>query len=65
MFGSVEGVTNFILVDRDNLLATAFEELTSHDDLRPTLEVQFYGEVSGNLPTKELTFHCVYTGLHQ
>lgn len=43
---SVEGDTNFMLVDRSNLLSTAFEELADYNDFRPTLEVQFYGEVS-------------------
>lgn len=41
----IEGETNFILVDRLNLLQTAFDEIKSLKDLRLTLEVQFYGEV--------------------
>jgi len=40
-----EGETNFILVDRDNLLDTAFDELSNVPDLTTTLEVQFYHEV--------------------
>lgn len=40
-----EGETNFILVDRVNLLDTAFEELKSLKDFFTTLEVQFYDEV--------------------
>ena len=43
---NVEGTTNFILVDRCNILNTAFDEINAITDLRPTLEVQFYGEVS-------------------
>ena len=41
-----EGETNFILVDRLNILETALEEVKSLTNLRKTLEVQFYGEVS-------------------
>lgn len=47
-----EGKTNFILIDRDNLLTTAFDELSTVTDFRPTLEVQFYGEVSTVLNLK-------------
>lgn len=42
---TIEGKTNFILVDRENLLQTAFEEISCIGDLRFTLEVNFYGEV--------------------
>lgn len=44
---SVEGDTNFILVDRDHVLTTGFDKLhpVSNADLRKTLEVQFYNEV--------------------
>lgn len=41
----LEGETNFILVDRDNILTTSFDEINSIADLRKTLEVQFYNEV--------------------
>ena len=40
------GPTNFILVNRDSILDTAFDELKSYNDYRLTLEVQFYDEVS-------------------
>ena len=42
-----DGETNLILVDRYNLLITAFEEIKAihNDSMRLTLEVQFYGEV--------------------
>ena len=40
------GETNFILVNRDKLLDTAFDELKFHSNYRVTLEVQFYDEVS-------------------
>lgn len=43
--GTIEGATNFILVDRENLLETAFVEIKEIVDLRNTLEVQFYEEV--------------------
>lgn len=42
--GTIEGATNFILVDRENLLETAFVEIKEIVDLRNTLEVQFYEE---------------------
>ena len=40
-----QGETNFILVDRNNLLNTAFDELKCVFDYFITLEVQFYNEV--------------------
>ena len=40
-----QGSTNFILVDRQNILETSFDEIKTLKDLRMTLEVQFYGEV--------------------
>ena len=39
------GETNFILVDRQNLLQTALDEISSLKNFRKTLEVQFYNEV--------------------
>ena len=42
---AVEGETNYINVDRNNLIETAFEEIQFLDEYRKTLEVQFYGEV--------------------
>ena len=39
------GIANFIMVDRENLLNTGFDELRSIKDPFITLEVQFYGEV--------------------
>ena len=41
-----EGETNFIIVDRQNLLTTALDEIMSLEEYRKTLQVQFYGEVS-------------------
>ena len=41
-----EGDTNFIMVDRHNLIDTAFVEIMSLPEYRKTLQVQFYGEVS-------------------
>ncbi|XP_061171814.1 uncharacterized protein LOC133181305 [Saccostrea echinata] len=51
----IEGQTNYICVDRSNILTTAFEEIKAIDDLRFTLEVQFYGEVAADYggPRKE------------
>ena len=40
-----EGETNYIMVDRSNLLQSSFDELSCLQDYRKTLEVQFYDEV--------------------
>jgi len=40
----LEGETNFITVDRHNILETTFEALKHVADPRVTFEVQFYGE---------------------
>ncbi|CAC5358509.1 unnamed protein product [Mytilus coruscus] len=40
-----DGETSFIMVDRDTLLQSAFEEIPALTDLRLTLPVQFYEEV--------------------
>ena len=34
------------MVDRYNILETSFEEVKSLENVRKTLEVQFYGEIS-------------------
>lgn len=39
------GATNFIMVNRDNLLDTAADEIGHLTDYRKTLEVQFYNEI--------------------
>jgi hypothetical protein len=41
----LNGETNFIIVDRDNIVRTALEEVASLCDMRKCLEVQFYSEV--------------------
>ena len=41
-----EGLTNFVMIDRQNLLRTAFEEIQSLENKLITLGVQFYNEVS-------------------
>nr|XP_034330272.1 uncharacterized protein LOC117690353 [Crassostrea gigas] len=41
-----EGDTNFIIVDRNNILETGFEEVNSISNLQKTLEVQFYDETA-------------------
>lgn len=41
----LEGKTNFILVDRNRIIESSFEEIKAIEDLRTCLEVQFYGEV--------------------
>ena len=45
---SLEGDVNFILVNRYNLLETAFDEIQLIENPRLTLQVQFYGEVSNS-----------------
>lgn len=51
----LEGETNFIMIDRGNILPTTFEEIRSLPDLRKCLEVQFYGESAADYggPRKE------------
>lgn len=41
----LEGNTNFIMVNRDDIIESGFSEINSYDDLRPCMEVQFSGEV--------------------
>ena len=57
----LEGATNFTLVDRLNVLTSAFEELGSIENPRLTLEVSFYGERAQDLggPRKEFFRLCV------
>ncbi|XP_029195689.2 uncharacterized protein LOC114961227 [Acropora millepora] len=56
----LEGVPNFITVDRHNILETTFEELKHVADPRITFEVQFYGEqaVDSGGPRKEWIRLC-------
>ena len=56
----LEGETNFITVDRHNILETTFEELKHVTDPRVTFEVQFYGEqaVDTGGPRKEWIRLC-------
>ena len=56
----LEGETNFITVDRHNILETTFEELKHVADPRVTFEVQFYGEqaVASGGPRKEWIRLC-------
>ena len=51
---TLEGKTNYINMDRMNLLETTFEEVGALEDLHLTLEVSFYGEVG--LVCKRLLF---------
>ncbi|CAC5359836.1 unnamed protein product [Mytilus coruscus] len=62
-----DGSTNFIMVDRYNILQTALEKngATQETDLRKTLEVQFYTETASDYggPRKEffrLVLNAVY-----
>ena len=56
----LEGETNFITVDRHNILETTFEELKHVADPRVTCEVQFYDEqaVDSGGPHKEWMRLC-------
>ncbi|KAL4234772.1 hypothetical protein ACF0H5_006414 [Mactra antiquata] len=49
------GDVNFIVVDRQNILTTGMEEIESLQNLRLTLDVQFYGETAQDYggPRKE------------
>ena len=40
-----EGDTNVIFIDRGNVLDTGFDEVDQIQNLRTTLEIEFYGEV--------------------
>ncbi|XP_071147376.1 uncharacterized protein [Mytilus edulis] len=62
-----DGSTNFIIVDRSNILQTDLEEIggTQETDLRKTLEVQFYNETASDYggPRKEffrLVLNAIY-----
>lgn len=44
-----EGATNLIMIDRQNILATAFDEIAGLENKHITLEVQFYNEVSSEV----------------
>lgn len=41
----LEGKTNFILMDKNRIIESSFEEIKEIEDLRTCLEGQFYGEV--------------------
>ena len=58
---TVEGETNFIHVDRQDILQSAFEEISSLENLRLTLEVSFYGELASDLggPRREFFMLCL------
>ncbi|KAK3741250.1 hypothetical protein QZH41_007449 [Actinostola sp. cb2023] len=51
----MEGETNFIAVDRDNIIETTFDEIKGIKDPSITFKVQFYGEnaVDSGGPRKE------------
>ncbi|XP_071947526.1 uncharacterized protein [Antedon mediterranea] len=51
----IEGETNFIMINREDVLATAFSEIRDMADYRKTLEVQFYDERAADYggPRKE------------
>ena len=57
----MEGETNFIHVDRQDILQSAFEELRYLENPCVTLEVSFYGELASDLggPRKEFFMLCL------
>ena len=58
-----DGSTSYILVDREQLLETAFDEISGLAIKFLTLEVQFYGEVLEQCMTVCLNF-VVVTFIH-
>ena len=56
----LKGDTNFITVDRDNVLQTTFDELKNVVDISITFQVQFYGEQAADNggPRKEWIRLC-------
>ncbi|CAC5360331.1 unnamed protein product [Mytilus coruscus] len=52
---TIEGETNYVVIDRHNILESSFEEIRALENLRLTLEVQFYEESAVDLggPRKE------------
>ena len=44
----LEGETNFISINRYDVLKSAFEETKAIENLRLTLELSFYGEIAGD-----------------
>ena len=57
---ALSGETNFIAVDRENILESTFEELRSVNDPRITFQADFYGEQAqdGGGPRKEWIRLC-------
>ena len=55
----IEGKTNNVGIDRSNVLQTALDEIGDIKDLRLTLEVDFYGEVSLLVTFKHVSFEAI------
>ena len=51
---TISGETNFINIDRENILDTAFDEVKAITNPRLSLEVEFYGEVSSRWLNKNI-----------
>ena len=60
-FQPLERETNFISINRYDVLKSAFDEIKAIENLRLTLEVSFYGEIAGDLggPRRELFRLCL------
>ena len=57
----LEGETNFISINRYDVLISAIEEIKAIENLRLSLEVSFYGEIAGDSggPRKEFFRLCM------
>ena len=58
---SLEGETSYILINRNNVLKTALEEVKSIENPRVTLEVSFYNEIAQDNggPRREFFLICL------
>ena len=58
---NLEGDTNFISIDRYNVLNSAFEEIRALENFKLTLEVSFYGKIAQDSggPQKEFFKLCL------
>ena len=58
---TLEGETNFISINRYDVLKSAFKEIKAIENLRLTLEVSFYGEIAGDMggPRREFFRLCL------
>ncbi|XP_052266335.1 uncharacterized protein LOC127868526 [Dreissena polymorpha] len=55
----ISGETNFIMIDRNDVIRTSFDEINDIPDLRKCLEVQFYGETAVDYGGPRKEFFCL------